>query len=130
MISKTTNGVLIQVRTQYVPEESNPQNQYFFFAYTISIKNLNGGPVQLLNRHWIITDGHGKIEEVRGPGVVGQQPCLNPNDSFEYTSYCPLRTPTGSMRGSYQMSHENNDKFDVEIPEFELIKPGAMGPLH
>lgn len=130
MISKTTDGVLIEVKTKYIPEESNPEAHHYFFAYQITIKNLNDFSVQLLNRHWIIMDQRGRVEEVRGPGVVGKQPELKPNETFEYTSFCPLKTPTGSMRGSYEMIRASGESFCAEIPEFELIKPGSMGFVH
>ena len=130
MLSKTTENILVQVQTRYVPEESEPAAQHYFFSYHITIQNLSDKPVQLLNRHWIIQDHTGRVEEVRGPGVVGKQPLLNPQESFEYTSFCPLRTPTGSMRGTYEMIREDGSQVFVEIPEFELIQPGAMGLVH
>jgi ApaG protein len=130
VLSKITDGVEIQVRTKYIPEESNPDAHHYFFAYQITIKNLSDHPVQLLNRHWIIMDQRGRVEEVRGAGVVGKQPELKPRESFEYTSFCPLPTPTGSMRGTYEMIRHTGETFHVDIPEFELIRPGALGLVH
>ncbi|MDB5038400.1 MAG: corD [Bacteriovoracaceae bacterium] len=129
MVSKVTGGILVQVKTLYIPEESNPDGNYFFFAYTVTIQNLCEDPVQLLSRHWVIMDDKGRVEEVRGPGVVGKQPHISPNQSFEYTSFCPLKTQTGSMQGSYEMTR-NSKTFHAEIPEFQLIKPGSLGLLH
>jgi len=98
----------------------------WFFAYTIRIENDGAATVRLLSRHWIITDGNGRVEEVRGPGVVGQQPVLGPGASFEYTSACPLPTPFGVMEGSYQMSTESGERFDVRIAPFSLSEPYAI----
>ncbi len=94
-----------------------------FFLYTVAIKNEGKETVQLVSRHWIITDGMGKVEEVHGPGVVGKQPTLAPGQSFEYTSGCPLTTPFGSMHGTYQMINEAAEKFDIEIAPFTLSEP-------
>ena len=121
----TTRGIRVQVEVQHSPEHSVPGNQWFFL-YTILISNEGAETVQLLSRHWIITDATGRTEEVRGDGVVGEQPVLQPGDSFEYTSGCPLKTPFGEMRGSYQMVIEDGGSFDVEIPPFMLREPGAI----
>lgn len=115
-----THGVRINVECEYVPEQSDPQNQFYFFAYHIRITNEGSKTVQLLNRHWIITDGDGKVEEVKGPGVIGEQPVLEPGDSHQYSSCCPLKTPMGTMRGSYDMVYESGDHFDAEVAEFKL----------
>ena len=119
-----TNSVRVEVESQYAPEHSQPfQNQWFFY-YTVRITNESDETVQLLSRHWIITDANGHIEEVRGPGVVGEQPVLAPGESFQYTSGCPLKTSAGVMHGTYQMVFtEGGDHFDVEIAPFALHEP-------
>jgi ApaG protein len=116
----------IKVKCQYVQSESSPEDNHYFFAYRISIKNLSEHPAQLMSRHWLITDGLGHVEEVEGPGVVGLQPKLNPGQEFEYESACPLRTSSGSMRGSYQMRDDSGTTFNIDIPEFFLIAPNAL----
>lgn len=118
-----TNNVRVEVQSQYAAERSQPfQNQWFFY-YTIRITNEGDETVQLLSRHWIITDATDHTEEVRGPGVVGEQPVLAPGESFQYTSGCPLPTSTGVMRGTYQMVSEHGDQFDIEIAPFALREP-------
>ena len=126
MSDACTRGVRVKVASQYVPERSNPAQSEYFFAYRIRIANEGAQTVQLLSRHWIITDAHGQVEEVRGPGVVGEQPVLEPGALFEYTSACPLETPFGSMRGSYQMVTDAGDAFDAEIGAFSLSQPYAI----
>lgn len=121
-----TKGIRIRVRTQYDPSRSMPQLNQWFFLYTVQISNEGSETVQLLTRHWIITDATGHVEEVKGPGVVGEQPVLGPGQSFEYTSGCPLPTPFGSMRGTYQMVTTGGDRFDVQIAEFTLSEPTAL----
>ena len=121
-----TNGIRVQVRAQYVPERSEPGDGNWFFAYTIRIINERDDQVQLLSRHWIITDAHGAEEEVQGPGVVGAQPVLDPAESFEYTSFCPLKTAFGSMRGTYQMVADDGESFDAEIAPFALNEPYSI----
>ncbi|MDE3155789.1 MAG: Co2+/Mg2+ efflux protein ApaG [Acidobacteriota bacterium] len=118
-----TQGIRVEVESRYAPEHSQPFQQHWFFYYTVRITNEGTDTVQLVSRHWIITDATGHVEEVRGPGVVGQQPVLSPGDSFEYTSGCPLPTPSGTMHGTYQMVSENGDGFDVEIAPFTLEEP-------
>jgi ApaG protein len=118
-----THDILVQVESTFVPERSNPLQRSFFFSYRIRIANESERVVQLIGRHWIITDANGEVEEVVGPGVVGEQPILAPGEAFEYTSFCPLPTPFGTMRGSYRMVTESGDDFDVEIAEFELSQP-------
>jgi ApaG protein len=118
-----TNHVRVEVESQYAPEHSQPSDSEWFFHYTVRISNEGGETVQLLTRHWIITDATGHTEEVRGDGVVGEQPVLRPGQSFQYTSGCPLRTSTGVMRGTYQMVTEDGDRFDVEIAPFALHEP-------
>jgi ApaG protein len=115
-----TNNVRVEVESQYAPERSQPFQNQWFFHYTVRISNEGDETVQLLSRHWIITHGSGHIEEVKGPGVVGEQPVLAPGESFEYTSRCQLTTPKGSMRGTYQMVTEDGAHFDVEIAPFTL----------
>lgn len=126
MSEACTRGVRVAVRSQYLPERSNPVQSQYFFAYRIRIANDGPQTVQLVSRHWIITDALGRIEEVRGAGVVGEQPVLEPGEAFEYTSGCPLDTPFGSMRGSYQMVTEGGDEFEAEIAAFRLAQPFAV----
>jgi len=116
----------IEVECNYSETESRPDENLFYFIYTVRIKNSGNTTAQLLNRHWIITDALGRIEEVRGPGVVGMQPHIKPGQSFSYDSACPLKTSSGSMKGSYEMTSENGDSFKLEIPEFFLISPQAL----
>jgi ApaG protein len=116
----------VSVRVRYVAEQSDPESEVYLFAYTIRVHNSGEAAAQLMSRHWIITDGNGKIEEVRGAGVVGEQPRLAPGEAFEYTSGCPLRTPCGTMRGSYQCVGDDGTAFDVPIPEFMLSVPHVL----
>ena len=111
---------------QFIPEQSDPENDRYIFAYTITIKNVGEVPAQLVSRHWIITDGNSNVQEVRGLGVVGEQPLLRPGEKYEYTSGCQLETPVGTMRGSYQMVAEDGTAFDAEIPEFTLSIPRVL----
>ena len=119
----TTRGVRVSVVSEYAPDRSRPAQQQWFFLYTITIANEGAQTVQLLSRHWIITDGSGHVEEVKGPGVVGQQPVLAPGETFTYTSGCPLGTAFGKMEGTYQMVTSNGDGFDVTIAPFTLSEP-------
>jgi ApaG protein len=114
------NGIVVTVRTAYLADRSSPSESRFAFAYTVTIRNEGAEPAQLRSRHWIITDGNGEQQEVRGDGVVGEQPLIAPGQSFEYTSWCMLRTRSGSMRGSYQMVRPSGERFDAEIPAFWL----------
>ena len=116
----------IKTTTVYVESESNPAEQKYFFAYKIAIKNNSPHAAQLINRHWIITDGLGHVEEVRGPGVVGLQPRITPGQIFEYDSACPLKTSSGTMRGFYEFMGEDGEPFQVEIKEFYLVSPQAI----
>ena len=118
-----TRGVRVHVESEYAPNQSRPAQNQWFFLYTVTITNEGSETVQLLTRHWIITDGTGHVEEVRGPGVVGKQPTLQPGESFEYTSGCPLATPFGVMEGSYQMVGGGGEPFDVKIAPFTLSEP-------
>lgn len=110
----------------FLPEHSAPQEQQFRFAYQITITNVGDETAQLVSRHWIITDAEGDVEEVRGPGVVGEQPVLEPGASFEYTSFCPLKTNVGTMHGSYQMVRPNGESFEARIAPFTLAVPHAL----
>jgi ApaG protein len=115
-----TRGVRVSVESQYSSSRSNPKRGLWFFVYNIRIENVGEQTVQLLARHWRITDAHGKLEEVRGPGVVGQQPTLAAGEAFEYSSGCPLKTPFGSMQGTYEMTTDSGELFEVTIPPFAL----------
>jgi ApaG protein len=121
-----TDGIRVSVKAVYVPEQSSPRVHRYVFAYTVSISNEGANPAQLRTRHWIITDGDGKVEEVKGPGVVGQQPSLAPGEQFEYTSGCVLKTPRGEMRGSYQMYRPDGTRFDAAIAPFALALPHSL----
>jgi ApaG protein len=118
-----TRNIRVRVHAQYDPGRSNPQQSEWFFLYTVYITNEGHDTVQLISRHWVITDGMGKVEEVRGPGVIGNQPVLAPGQSHEYTSGCPLTTPFGSMHGTYQMMNQSAEQFDIEIAPFTLTEP-------
>jgi ApaG protein len=118
-----TQGIRIVARSYYIAERSVPKQGQFFFAYKIQISNEGLTPAQLVSRHWIITDGNGQVEHVKGEGVVGQQPRLEPGQSFEYVSACPLGTPVGSMRGTYQMVRDDGSSFDAEIAVFTHSTP-------
>ena len=121
-----TDGIRVRVQSFYVPERSAPQRDFYYFAYQIRISNEGPAPARLVSRHWIITDGNGAVEEVRGPGVVGETPRLEQGESFEYTSSCPLPTPLGSMHGSYHMVRDDGRKFDAEIAPFALELPHSL----
>ena len=122
----TTNGVQVEAAARYAPDHSAPHLGQWFFLYTIRITNLSDEVVQLVARHWVITDATGAVEEVRGAGVVGEQPVLEPGESFEYTSACPLRTPFGTMQGTYEMVLPSGEHFDVRIAPFALSEPHAI----
>jgi ApaG protein len=123
----TTRGVRILVRPRFIPEQSDPDNGQWLFAYHITIRNTGEQTVQLISRHWVITNGEGKVEEVRGPGVVGYQPVLKPGEEFEYTSGCPLTTPVGTMHGEFNMVlPDSGEKFDAKIEPFRLAVPKAL----
>ena len=121
-----TDGIRVQVDSQYVPSRSNPSQKLWFFVYQVTIENRGEQDVQLLSRHWIITNANGHEEHVRGPGVVGDQPLIPPGDSYVYSSACPLNTSMGSMRGSYQMVDQAGRLFDAEIAPFLLADPLDM----
>lgn len=121
-----TAGVRVQIRARFSPEHSNPVASRWFFLYTIQISNIGDTTVQLLNRHWTIVDGTGHTEEVHGPGVVGEQPVLEPGQTFEYTSGCPLPTPFGSMAGTFDMQRADGTQFEAEAALFQLIQQGSI----
>ncbi|MEJ0062099.1 MAG: Co2+/Mg2+ efflux protein ApaG [Alphaproteobacteria bacterium] len=123
MYHATTHNIRISVRVAYLEDRSAPADSHFVWAYHVRIENLGGETAQLISRHWRITDAKGEVHEVRGPGVVGEQPTLEPGDFFEYTSGTPLATPSGIMQGSYQMENERGETFDVQIPPFSLDSP-------
>jgi ApaG protein len=124
--TSTTQGIKVSVQSVYVPEQSSPRMRRYVFAYTVKIANEGETPAQLRSRHWVITDGDGRIEEVRGPGVVGQQPYLEPGDQFEYTSGCVLTTPRGEMHGTYQMHRPDGSQFEANIAPFDLMLPHSL----
>jgi ApaG protein len=126
MYEAVTRGIRIRVTPQYLEDQSSPEDGEFLWAYTVDIANESDETVQLRSRVWRITDGQGQTEEVRGPGVVGETPVIEPGRSFSYTSGCPLRTPSGIMVGSYQMVDAKGQLFDVQIPAFSLDSPFAM----
>ena len=121
-----TEGVHVHVTARYSEEHSTPLSNHWFFLYTIRITNEGDGRVQLLSRHWIITDATGRVREVQGEGVVGQQPVLDPGETFEYTSGCPLETPFGAMEGTYEMIREDGERFEARIGRFELVEPASV----
>ena len=116
----------VSATPHYLAEQSTPDENHYLFAYTVTIRNTGEVAGQLLSRHWVITDGDGQVHEVRGEGVVGEQPVLQPGESFEYTSGCPLTTPVGSMKGSYQCVASDGTRFDAPIPEFVLSMPRSL----
>lgn len=122
-----TRDVVVRVSVSYLPEQSEPARGRWFWAYHIRLENDGDMAVQLLTRHWIITDGRGARHSVEGEGVVGEQPLIPPGGSFDYVSGCPLPTPAGSMQGSYHMIGEDGSAFDVAIPKFALIAPAVLG---
>ena len=126
MQKRITPEIQITVTSQYLEDESRPEDFQFLFAYKVSIKNLGESAAQLMSRHWIIIDSLGRKEEVRGPGVVGVQPRIVPNQVYEYDSSCSLNSSSGSMKGTYSMISSNGEPFTVEIPEFYLIAPNAL----
>ena len=121
-----TDGIRVTVKSSYVAEQSSPKAARYVFSYTVKIVNEGTEPAQLRTRHWVITDGNGKVEEVRGPGVVGQQPYLKPGEEFEYTSGCVLQTSRGEMRGTYQMHRPDGAMFDAAIAPFVLALPYTL----
>lgn len=121
-----TRDVLVRVAPAFMAEQSQPEKGQWLWTYVVEIENHGTETVTLMSRHWIITDARNRVEEVKGPGVVGEQPVLGPREAFRYNSGCPLTTPSGSMRGTYQMVTAAGEAFDVEIPAFSLHLPGAL----
>jgi len=121
-----TRDILVRVAPAYMAEQSRPDEGQWLWSYVVEIENHGTQTVTLMSRHWIITDARNQVEEVKGPGVVGEQPVLGPREAFRYNSGCPLTTPSGSMRGTYQMVTAAGEAFDVEIPAFSLHLPGAL----
>ena len=130
MYTAVTNGVRVTVTPTYVEEQSRPEESRYLFAYTVEITNLNVERVRLRDRYWKIVDGVGRVLEVRGAGVVGQQPVLGPGESFSYTSGCPLETPDGTMEGHYLMERAGGEPFEAAIPAFSLDSPHARRSVH
>lgn len=130
MYTATTRAIQVTVRPQYLPDQSDPAKSQYVWAYQVRIENKGDSTVQLRSRHWKITDGLGRLQEVKGPGVVGKTPMLRPGEIFEYTSGTPLSTPSGIMGGTYQMVSEAGEKFDIEIPNFSLDTPAATRALN
>jgi ApaG protein len=130
MYTAVSHKIKVTVRPKYLEEQSEPDESRYFWSYTIEIANVGEKIVQLTHRHWQITDANGRCEEVRGPGVVGEQPRLKPGDAFSYTSGCPLKTPSGIMVGTYRMIDESGEAFDVAIPAFSLDSPHAKRMLN
>jgi len=118
--------ITVAARTTFIPDQSDVDSSRYVFAYTITITNTGTLPAQLVSRHWIITDSNSQVQEVRGLGVVGEQPTLRPNESFQYTSGTAIATPVGTMRGTYQMVAEDGMQFDAPIPEFTLSMPRVL----
>lgn len=118
--------IRIEVVTRYLPEQSDPESERYVFSYAITITNIGSVAAQLISRHWLITDAEGKVQEVRGLGVVGNQPLLQPGEKFEYASGSALETPVGTMKGTYQMVAEDGTHFDATIPEFVLSMPRTL----
>ena len=130
MYTATTRNITVKVQPQFLAEQSDPVSDQYVWLYTINIENGGTEAVQLLNRHWIITNAVGHVEEVQGPGVVGEQPVLQPGDSYQYTSGCPLRTPSGMMVGTYEMVGPGDERFDIDIPAFSLDSPHQARQLN
>ncbi len=130
MYKAITHDIQVTVLPNFLAEQSEPSQNRFVWSYTIEIANFGATTAQLMSRHWIITDAEGRREEVKGPGVVGEQPILRPGDAFRYTSGCPLTTPSGIMVGTYRMVDENGRAFDVEIPAFSLDSPFSRKVLN
>jgi ApaG protein len=126
MMKSTAHRILVDVVTRYIEDQSSPGDERFVFTYTITIRNEGDSPARLLRRHWVITDANGKVQEVTGDGVVGEQPYLLPGQGFRYSSGAILETPVGSMQGSYQMVDDDGEHFDAPIKPFSLAMPGML----
>jgi ApaG protein len=125
-----TRGIAVSVEPAYLEANSSPESSQYLWAYRVTIENQGRETVQLLSRHWMITNARGDLTEVKGPGVVGEQPVLRPGESYQYTSGAPLNTPSGMMGGAYQMESESGERFDIEIPTFSLDRPNQGGLLN
>jgi ApaG protein len=130
MYEKTTNAIKVTAQVFYLDDQSTPEDEHYVWAYKIHIKNDRKETVKLVNRHWCITDRYGRLQEVKGAGVVGEQPVLEPGESFEYTSGTPLSTPSGIMVGTYEMESEQGQRFDVGIPAFSLDSPYDISTIN
>jgi ApaG protein len=126
MTDPNTYRIEVHALPQFIPDQSDPQENRYVFAYTMTISNIGQAAAQLISRHWIITDARNQVQEVRGLGVIGEQPLLKPGQKYQYTSGCILNTPVGTMKGNYQMVAEDGAQFQAEIPEFVLALPGAL----
>ena len=126
MLNNPVNKIDIKVLPAYIANQSDPEDNHFVFSYTVTIRNNGSMPAKLLARHWVITDGDGLVQEVKGDGVIGEQPHLQPGESFQYTSGTFMNTPFGTMHGSYQMISDSGEKFDAEIPAFQLTVPNTL----
>lgn len=126
MSDTTTRGIRVQVRSTYLSDRSSPRESQYLFQYHVRISNVGGETAQLVSREWVITNAEGEVERVKGPGVVGEQPVLAPGGTFEYSSFCPLKTNVGSMHGSYQMVTDKGEQFDAVIAPFTLAVPNAL----
>ena len=130
MYKAVSHDIRVEVEPEFLDDRSQPDQGRYFWAYRIAITNMGSTPAQLTHRHWRITDGNGRLEEVRGPGVVGEQPTLKPGETYNYTSGCPLTTPSGIMAGSYRFVGENGEEFDVRVPTFSLDIPHIKRTLN
>ena len=130
MYQRQTRSIHVAVEPAYLAEQSEPEDNRYVWAYTVTIENRGAEPVQLISRYWNIVDGSGKVDEVRGPGVVGAQPVIRPGERFQYTSGCPLETPSGLMSGRYQMKAASGEDFEAEIPAFMLESPFEKRQIH
>ncbi|MDE1939206.1 MAG: Co2+/Mg2+ efflux protein ApaG, partial [Alphaproteobacteria bacterium] len=130
MYERTTRGIKVAVKPAYLDDQSDPDDGQYLWSYTVVIENKGSETVQLISRYWHITDGEGRVQEVRGPGVVGAQPVLAPGQVFQYTSGCPLPTASGYMTGKYQMRSASGEAFEAEIPAFILESPHERRQLH
>ncbi|MDH5387016.1 MAG: Co2+/Mg2+ efflux protein ApaG [Gammaproteobacteria bacterium] len=125
-MSDNTNNIFVEILPAYLAEQSDPSNDHYVFSYTVTIRNDGKNPARLLTRHWVITDGDGQVQEVRGEGVIGEQPYLSPGEDFKYTSGTFMNTPVGTMRGSYQMITDTGELFEANIPNFTLAVPNTL----
>lgn len=130
MYERQTRNIRVAVKPAFLDDQSDPDEQRYLWSYTVTIENCGSETVQLLSRHWHITDGHGQVKEVRAPGVVGAQPVIAPGQKFEYTSGCPLPTASGYMSGKYEMRNSSGEKFEAEIPAFLLESPHEQRQIH